>query len=141
MEKVNDPIVQSAARWFWWIAGLSLLNSVLFFSGSETSFVVGLAMTTLASAAFAGVMPVAIALVGITVGFYFFIGLHAQRGRFWAFYAGLTVYLIDGLIYLHFEDWMPVAFHAFALFFIGKGLMRARELARAPAPAATTDPA
>jgi hypothetical protein len=141
MENVEDPVVKSAARWFWWIAGLSLVNAVLFFSGSDTNFVVGLAMTTLASAAFASLMPVAIVLVGITVGFYFFVGLHAQRGKLWAFYAGLAVYAIDALIYLHFEDWMPVGFHALAGFFIVKGLMRARELARTPAAAATTDPA
>lgn len=131
----SDPLVQSAARWFWWIAGLSLVNTVLFLSGSHTTFVIGLAMTTMASAAFASNLPVAIALAGITIAFYFLIGLQAQRQKLWAFYVGLAVYVLDGLIYVAFQDWMSVAFHALAAFFIFKGLVRARALARSPAAA------
>jgi hypothetical protein len=126
----SDPIVQSAARWFWWIAGLSLVNTVLFHSGSSTNFVIGLAMTTLASAAFANNMPVAIGLAGITIGFYFLVGLYAQRSKLWAFYLGLAVYVLDGLIYVLFQDWMSVAFHGLAAFFIFKGIARVRELAQ-----------
>ena len=132
----SDPVVQSAARWFWWIAGLSLVNTVLFFAGSDTSFVIGLAMTTLASAAFADNLPVAIVLAGLTIGFYYFVGLQAERHKLWAFYAGLVVYIADGLLYVLFEDWMSVGFHALAAFFIVKGIIRVRELARlTPIPA------
>lgn len=129
MNEPMDPVVQSAARWFWWIAGLSLVNTVMFHSGSDMSFVMGLAMTTLANAAFANVLPLALMLAGITIGFYFLMGLYAQRGKLWAFYLGLGVYIIDALIYLAFQDWMPVGFHVLAAFFIFKGIQRARELA------------
>jgi len=132
---MEDPIVRSGARWFWWIAGMSLLNAGLLLSGSDTNFVIGLAMTTLAGAAFADQLPVAMVLIAITVGFYFFMGLQAQRGKLWAFYAGLAVYAVDALIYARFEDWMPVGFHALAAFFIFKGVMRLRELAGAPTAA------
>jgi hypothetical protein len=27
----------------------------------------------------------------------------------WALYVGLTVYALDALIYLNYQDWMPVA--------------------------------
>ncbi len=132
---MEDPIVRSGARWFWWIAGMSLLNAVLLLSGSNTNFVIGLAMTTFAGAAFADQLPVAVTLIAITVGFYFFMGLQAQRGKSWAFYAGLAVYAVDALIYARFEDWMPVGFHVLAGFFIAKGLMRLRELASTPTAA------
>ncbi len=132
---MEDPIVRSAARWFWWIAGMSLVNAGMLLSGSNTNFVIGLAMTTLASAAFANQLPIAVALIAITVGFYFFMGQQAQRGKLWAFYAGLAVYAVDALIYARFEDWMPVGFHALAGFFIFKGVMRLRELANAPTAA------
>lgn len=135
MQNIEDPVVKSAARWFWWIAGLSLVNTVLLHAGSDTSFVLGLAMTTLADVAFASMLPVALALVAITIGFYFFMGLQAQRGKLWAFYLGLTVYVVDALIYARFEDWMSVGFHAFAIFCIAKGVMRLRELGAQPAPA------
>src|SRR5258706_7798546 len=82
----TDAAVLSAARWFWWIAGLSLVNTILFHSGSDTSFVVGLAMTTLASAIFKSNLPLAIGLAGVTIGFYFLMGLQAQRHKAWAFY-------------------------------------------------------
>ncbi len=36
----SDPQIISGARWFWWIAGLSLVNSVLIHGGSDTSFVI-----------------------------------------------------------------------------------------------------
>ena len=125
-----DPVVRSAARWFWWIAGLSLVNVVLFYSGSNTSFVVGLAMTMFASVAFASNLPLAIGLAGLTIAFYLVAGLYAQRQKLWAFYIGLAVYVLDGLIYAYFQDWMSVAFHALAAFFIFKGITRARQLNR-----------
>lgn len=134
-----DPIVQSAARWFWWIAGLSLVNAVLFYSGSEVNFVVGLGMTTLASMLFADNLPVALGLAGLTIGFYVLMGWQAQRPRLWAFYLGVLVYALDALIYMKIEDWMSVGFHGLAIFFIAKGIVRAHELGRA-APAAAATP-
>ena len=133
-----DPVIQSAARWFWWIAGLSLVNAVMFHSGSDVNFVVGLAMTTLASVAFAQNLPIAVALAAIMIGFYFLMGFYAQRRALWAFYLGLAVYALDALIYVLVQDWMSVAFHARAAFFIVKGVQRTRELAREPAVAEGT---
>ena len=133
-----DPVIQSAARWFWWIAGLSLVNAVMFHSGSDVNFVVGLAMTTIASVAFAQNLPIAVALAAIMIGFYFLMGFYAQRRALWAFYLGLAVYALDALIYVLFQDWMSVAFHALAAFFIFKGVQRTRELAREPAVAEGT---
>jgi hypothetical protein len=135
MSVAADPVIQSSARWFWWIAGLSLVNAVMFHTGSDVNFVVGLAMTTLASVEFAQNLPIAFTLIAITVGFYFLIGLYAQRRMLWAFYVGLAVYVVDALIYVLFQDWMSVGFHALAGFFIFKGIQRVRELAKEPAPA------
>jgi hypothetical protein len=50
----------------------------------------------------------------------------AQREQAWAFYLGLVVYALDALIYLRFQDWLPVAFHAYAIFAIFKGVARLR---------------
>ena len=131
-----DPIVRSGARWFWWIAGLSLVNVVMFYSGSNTNFVIGLAMTALVTVAFAGNLPVAIGLAGFTIAFYVVVGLYAQRNKLWAFYLGLAVYVLDALIYVYLQDWMSVGFHGLAAFFIFKGVARARELGRGSVEAA-----
>jgi hypothetical protein len=130
-----DPTITSAARWFWWIAGLSLVNTVMFYSGSSATFVVGLAMTTVASVMLEGSMALALGIVAVILAFYFLMGLFAQRGAAWAFYLGGLFYVIDALIYVKLADWMSVAFHAYALYCLVRGVMRIRELAAAP-PAA-----
>ena len=126
MSTSTDPVVLSAARWFWWIAGLSLVNTVLFHSGSDLNFVVGLGITTLVNVVFANNLPVAIVLAVAAIAFYFVIGLLAQQERLWAFYLGLVIYVLDALVYVVAEDWMPVAFHALAIFYIAKGVLQLR---------------
>ena len=130
-----DPTVVSAARWFWWIAGLSLVNTVMFFSGSDASFVVGLGMTALAGVMFSGSVAVSVAIIGLILGFYFLMGLYAQRGAAWAFYLGIGLYVLDALIYVKLESWMSVAFHAYAIFCMVRGVMRLREINEMPVAA------
>ena len=126
-QQSNDPEVVSAARWFWWIAGLSLVNTVLFYSNADMSFVVGLGLTTIASVFLP--MPTALAVIVATLAFYAWIGWVAAQGKAWAFYLGLAVYVIDALLFVYIEDWMSVAFHGLAIFFIVKGVMRLRAAA------------
>ena len=76
----SDPEVVSAARWFWWIAALSLVNTGLFYAGSDTSFVIGLGLTTLASVFFAFNVAIAGTIIAATLAFYGWIGWVAQRG-------------------------------------------------------------
>jgi hypothetical protein len=104
------------ARWFWWIAGFSAVNAVLNLSHSDTNFVVGLAFTLLAHAAF----PTGIALVidALLVGGFFLVGLMAQRGQAWAFILGIVVYVCDALVYMKVGDWLPVGIHGLALYYI-----------------------
>lgn len=124
----GTPIVASAARWFWWIAGLSLVNTVLIHSGSETSFVIGLGFTLVADYAFQAMKPIAFAIDALAIGFFVLMGWLALRGYFWAFVVGALVYIADALIYLKFGDIMPVGFHVFALFFIVRGAFALRSV-------------
>lgn len=124
------PIVRSAARWFWWIAGLSLVNIALFHSGSDTNFVVGLGLTTVIDVVFADMRALGFVIDALLLGFFFAMGLFAQRGRMWAFFVGVVVYALDALIYVRVGDWMPVGFHALAIFFIVKGALALREALR-----------
>lgn len=128
--KSTDPVILSSARWFWWIAGLSLVNSVLFYSGSNTSFVIGLGLSSMINGFFAQQAVIGLFLSLLCAGVYFFIGARAQREEAWAFYLGLTVYALDALIYLLAGDVMSVAFHGLAIYFILRGLMRLREAVR-----------
>ena len=83
-------------------------------------------MTFFADALFAGAKIIGFAVDALILGFFFLMGLHASRGKLWAFYVGAAVYVVDALIYVAFGDWMSVGFHAFALFFIVKGAMSLR---------------
>lgn len=120
----SDPEVVAGARWFWWIAGLSLVNTILLYAGADMSFVVGLGITTLASIFFP--MAMALLAVAVTLGLYVYFGFEAQKGQPWAFYAGLAVYAFDALIFVYLQDWMSVAFHGLAMYFIIKGVMALR---------------
>jgi len=66
-----NPIAQSGARWFWWIAGLSLINTVLIHTGSDLSFVVGLGITLMADIIFANERLIGFAIDAIVLGFFF----------------------------------------------------------------------
>ena len=118
-----SPAVRSAAQWFWWIAGLSLVNVVLYQTGSKTSFVMGLGVTALSDAALADSKPMGFVVDAVAIGFFLLMGSQGARGKLWAFYVGLAVYALDAFIYVSFQDWMPVAFHALAIFFIGRGAL------------------
>lgn len=121
-----DPRVTAGARWFWWIAGLSLVNAVLMQSGAEMNFVVGLGITAAADVLFAGAQASAFVVDAIAIGFFVLIGWQATRGKLWAFFFGIGVYALDALIYVAFQNWMAVGFHALALYFIAKGAMLLR---------------
>jgi hypothetical protein len=121
-----NPMIGSGARWFWWIAGLSLVNVVMYQTESKTSFVVGLGMTLLSDVIFRGNQLVGFLIDAIVIGFFVLIGWQASRGKLAAFYIGLAVYVLDALIYVRAQDWMPVAFHGLAIYFIVKGAMSLR---------------
>jgi hypothetical protein len=117
------PGFQQGARWFWWIAGLSAVNVACDLSHAGFGFVLGLAFTQLAHAAFASNVAIALVVDALFIGGFYLIGLQAQKGRTWAFALGVLIYLCDGLLYLKFEAWLSVAFHAYALFQIGKAFL------------------
>ena len=53
-EKEPDPVtlaqLKNGANWFYWIAGLSLVNSAIFAFGGHVSFIAGLAYTQIIDA-------------------------------------------------------------------------------------------
>ena len=75
-----SPEIISGARWFWWIAGLSLVNSVILHSGGGTSFVIGLGFTQIVDALFQSLKPVAFGIALFALGFFFAMGWYATKG-------------------------------------------------------------
>jgi hypothetical protein len=122
-----SPVVRSAARWFWWIAGLSLVNTIMTLSKADSHMVVGLGMTLVSDVLFGASSPVGFAIDAVALGFFVLMGHLAQRGQLWAFCLGIAVYAVDALVYLKFEDWIPVAFHALVIYFIFRGMQALRQ--------------
>lgn len=128
--------MQSGARWFYWIAGLSLINSIASVSGSNWSFMAGLGITQLISGFALGlsedvggsVNVIAFMLDILVAAFFVSLGVWANKGDTWAFILGLVVYALDGIIFMVFQLWFSLAFHAFVLYSLYKGLAANRKL-------------
>lgn len=117
----RTPAAIQGARWFWWIAGLSLLNTAAFAAQANASFSLGLAFTQLAHAVFQSNAGVAYAIDAFFVGGFLLVGHQAQRGQAWAYVLGGGVYLCDALVDLKFGAPLPVVFHGVVLLFIVRG--------------------
>lgn len=91
-------------------------------------FVVGLGFTEAADAIFHSIQPIAYLIDLMAVSFFVTMGYFARKGHVWAFVVGGVFYAIDAVIYLYFQDWLPVAFHGYALFWIFQGFSQLRAL-------------
>lgn len=137
-----ERTVKSGTSWFVWIAALSLVNTALALAGSDTSFVVGLAVTQLvegiARAALAdGVSAVLYVAAGVDLlAFGALLAFAVSARQRPAVYAtGIALYALDALLCAALDLWQHVAFHAFALFFLWRGFAALRKLRAAAAPA------
>lgn len=118
--------LKGPASWFATVAALSILNSVLSMSGASLHFIFGLGITQVvdALARQAGSAGYVLDLVinGVIAGVFVLIWNFARKGQSWAWYGGMAIYLVDGLLLLVFRDYLSVAFHAWALFRMYPGI-------------------
>ncbi len=133
-----EPEIKNGASWFWWIAALSLINTVLMHSGSDTSLAIGLGFTLLADVIFKDHLVFALVIDALALITIAGLGWFAHKGHFWAFVLGILLYGLDALIYVFGQDWIAIGIHCFALFYMIRGAARLRtalKAAAAPAPA------
>ncbi len=117
--------VKSGGSWYYWVAALSLVNSVMAFSGGGGGFVIGLSVTQFMDAmlsADGGVMKgVGLALGVLAAGVFALFGVFACKRHVWAFIVGMLFYGLDTILTVRAEQWLGLAFHGWVLFslFIG----------------------
>lgn len=108
------------------IAGLSVVNSILSMSGASVRFIFGLGLSQIVDglAHQAGSPGYVLDLVinGIIAGVFVLFWNFARQGQKWAWYVGMAVYTVDGLLLLLFKDYLAIAFHAYALYRMSSGL-------------------
>lgn len=129
----------SGSGWFYWIAGLSLVNSVVAWTGSSWNFLAGLGVTQVADAFSAGLATNGGAVATFAkvfsivfdlgvMAFFIALGRFARKQHRWAYMLGLALYALDALILLPFQAWLGFAFHLWALFGIWGGFTACRWL-------------
>ena len=131
--------IKNGANNFYWIAGMSVLNSLISTFEGGITFVIGLGITQFVDAfamLFAQDIPEAAILfkgIGIVVSIvisaiFAILGLFAVKAKRWAFITGMVLYVLDGGLLLLFQDWFGALFHLIFLWGLWKGLQALNQL-------------
>ncbi len=132
--------IRGSGSWFYWIAALSLINTIMYIANSDRTFIVGLGITQVFDGVAtsiaqetgdqAGTMFRAIAIVLdlLVLALFVFLGVKAVKARTWAFMTGMVLYALDALLFLMVQDWLGLAFHAFVLVMLFTGLGKIKKL-------------
>src|SRR5262245_20425284 len=97
---------KTGRAWLYWIAGLSIINSVIILTGSNWGFVLGLTLTQVIDFVCRGIAAefgwgaklFALVLDLAIAGFFVALGIFARRRRTWPFVVALVLYGIDPLL-------------------------------------------
>jgi hypothetical protein len=129
---------KNGAAWFYWIAALSLINSLMVLSGSDTSFALGLGLTLITDSiavefakeegAQQGLLIGAAAFDAVVLGLVVLVGWLSQKRVLAAFALGMVLYLLDGLLCLVLGSMICIGIHGFALWSMWTGFAAFRQL-------------
>lgn len=127
---------KSGANWFFWIAGLSIINSMSALTGSSWHFVIGLSVTQFidgVARSIHGQYGTVFRMIALMMDIGF-VALFAGLG-FWAkqkstagFILGMILYGFDSLMLLLIGNFIGIVFHVLALVFIFRGLQALQKL-------------
>jgi hypothetical protein len=121
--------LKGAAGWFFWVAGLSLINSLVHLFGGNLNFAIGLGITQLIDGMAAElatdfgsmIQPAAFVINAGIAGLFVLFGVLGGKKQTWAFVVGMLLYALDGLLFLLVSDYLSVGFHLFVLFWLFGG--------------------
>jgi len=136
-----DNQVRGGVDWFFWIAGLSLINSVVYLLGKNFVFFLGLGITQFVdgiTSVFAeqlGSSGNILRFIGFAIdvfiaGIFVVFGVLGRKRYNLPVIIGMILYTLDGVIVFLFQDFLSAGLHAFALFGIWNGLKSMSELAK-----------
>ena len=135
---------------FYWIAGLSLANSLFFLFIKRSSFVVGLGITQFLDTLSHNIAVsnpnsvLLIRLVGLLPDLFIcsvfvLCGVLASKGLRWAFIAGMLLYGLDAILTLVSPDFIGFGFHLFFSWYLFTGLQALDSLKKIlPEPSASS---
>lgn len=131
----------AGANWFFWIAGLSLVNTAMAHGGGDRHFIIGLSVTAIVDAIAQQIgkeHPQAASLaIGLAIGFsvcvavvVILFGWLSRKRLLWVFGVGMGLYLLDGLAYLALGDFLSAGFHAYCLYSMSRGFTAYRQMTK-----------
>lgn len=128
-DHVSD--MRRGANWFFWIATLSVINSLLVTFSGTANFIFSLGAARWIDEAFRAnslaSVTVSGMLLGLAVaGLFAVLGYFARMGNDRVYVLGIFLYVVDAMIILGFKDFFSFGFHMVALFFLFKGLFASR---------------
>jgi hypothetical protein len=122
----------SSSSWFFWIAVLAVINSLIAVFGGDLRLIIGLGITSVADAlsseSGATAKTVGFVFTLLMAGLFVIFGVLARKFFHWAFIVGMVVYALDGLLLLYAQDYLSVAAHAFVLFLLSRGVSASKKL-------------
>ncbi|WP_068471602.1 hypothetical protein [Saccharicrinis aurantiacus] len=125
-QRTEEKQIKSAASWFFWIAGLTLMNSIYQYLDCGQIFIFGVGLNQIIEAALyesSEVKSILFLIPSIlTSGIFVLIGVKARKKIKGAFLAGLIIYSIDSLLYLSVGGYLSFGLHCFVLFMVYKTL-------------------
>lgn len=127
---------RSGANWFYWIAGLTLITSIITVGGGDWRFLISLGTTQVIDAiaiALSEQLGGATQVIGLVldiviIALFVFFGVMAGKKNLWAYLIGMIVFGLDGLVSLMIGDLIGVLAHGVVLFFTIRGYLAGREL-------------
>lgn len=129
---VTRTSVLHGADWFFWIAVISLINSLIvyYYQTPNTPLALGISRwldgTT---SGFNASMSMGGLLTNILIALVLaMFGLMARRGSDTTFVLGIFLYVIDSFLVIGLRDFFGFGVHLIALFFLVKGLLASRHI-------------
>jgi hypothetical protein len=127
---------KNGSNWFYWLAGLTIVTSLIAFGGGGIRFLLSLGVTQIIDGIAAGLAvelgsgtkAVALVLDLIVSGIFVLFGYLSNQKQIWAYVIGMVLFLFDGLLSLVVGDLIGVAAHAFVLYFLIRGFLAGRQL-------------
>ncbi len=131
--------MRGAASWFFWIAGLSLVNLVSGMLGHAWTFVFGLGVTQVLQGIAFGlsielpeaapiITAVAYLFIAGAVALFALFGYLSRKGQQWAFIVGAAMYAADTVLFLLSGEMYGVIFHLVVLLVLFGGVRALRRL-------------
>jgi hypothetical protein len=129
----SKPLSMDGPKVFYYIAAISLINSILFifnfgFYGSLgiTTIVTSIALA-IANEAGGGtgmnllINGIAFAINAVFAGIFAGLGFLSGKRHAWAYVLGMIAYTLDTLLMIWIGDWIEVLIHLYALFLLWRG--------------------